>query len=54
LGLAFGPETGCTIGSLVRVTAPAETDSRGRNALSWRWLLGDAAKLERWWAIRAM
>jgi hypothetical protein len=41
-------------GSLVRVTAPGETDSRGRNALRGRRLSSDAAKLDRWWVIRAM
>jgi hypothetical protein len=40
-------------GSLVRVTAPGETDSRGRNALRGRRLSSDAAKLDRWW-VRAM
>jgi hypothetical protein len=33
-------------GSLVRVTAPGETDSRGRNALRGRRLSSDAAKLD--------
>jgi hypothetical protein len=41
-------------GSLVRVTAPGETDSRGRNELRGRRLSSDAAKLDRWWVIRAM